>query len=85
MAINNITKIENLEGCESLQKLDLTVNFVQHALDVESLVGLEFLRELYLTGNPCSKLKGYREFVITTLPGLKVFTYSFKKLDFRWD
>lgn len=28
LALNNILKIEGIEGCESLQKLDLTVNFV---------------------------------------------------------
>ncbi len=33
LALNNITKIENLASCECLQKLDLTVNFV----DVDNL------------------------------------------------
>lgn len=28
MALNNISVIENLEGCESLRKLDFTVNFI---------------------------------------------------------
>ena len=32
-SLNNITAIENLDGCESLEKLDLTGNFV----DVESM------------------------------------------------
>ncbi len=29
MALNNISKIENIEGCESLRKLDFTVNFIE--------------------------------------------------------
>jgi protein TilB len=29
LALNNIAKIENIEGCESLRKLDLTVNFIE--------------------------------------------------------
>ena len=28
LALNNVSKIENIEGCESLRKLDMTVNFV---------------------------------------------------------
>ena len=32
-SLNNITAIENLDGCELLEKLDLTGNFV----DVESM------------------------------------------------
>jgi len=33
LALNNISKIENIEGCESLKKLDLTCNFI----DVDDL------------------------------------------------
>lgn len=46
LAINNITKLENLQGCESLTKLDLTLNFIEDLLDVESLRKNELLREL---------------------------------------
>ncbi|TPX46668.1 hypothetical protein SeMB42_g03608 [Synchytrium endobioticum] len=70
LAINNITKLENLQGCESLTKLDLTLNFIQDPLDVESLAKNEFLRELYLVGNPCCEREGYWEYVITALPQL---------------
>lgn len=34
-------------GCESLQKLDLTVNFVGDLLSIESLKVNEHLREMY--------------------------------------
>lgn len=54
LAINNIEKVENLEGCESLQKLDLTLNFVGELTTVETLKQNIHLRELFLTGNPCT-------------------------------
>lgn len=54
-----------------MQKLDLTVNFVRDLLSVESLKVNSHLRELYLTGNPCTDYEGYREFVVASLPQLK--------------
>ncbi|KAI8803598.1 hypothetical protein BJ742DRAFT_828116 [Cladochytrium replicatum] len=71
LALNNITVIENLEGCESLEKLDLTVNFVKDLSCVESLKTNIHLKELYLIGNPCAELEGYRNYVICVLPQLK--------------
>jgi protein TilB len=73
LALNNITKIENLEGCESLEKLDFTVNFIEDITCVASLKNNIHLRELYLVGNPCTKIEGYREYVINTLPQLKKY------------
>ena len=29
LALNNITLIENISGCETLRKLDMTVNFIE--------------------------------------------------------
>uniref|UniRef100_A0A5K3FML2 LRRcap domain-containing protein n=1 Tax=Mesocestoides corti TaxID=53468 RepID=A0A5K3FML2_MESCO len=72
LALNNIEVIENLEGCESLKKLELTVNFIGDLTSVENLINLENLEELYLVGNPCTEYAGYREYVIATLPQLKV-------------
>ncbi|KAL7059154.1 hypothetical protein AAHC03_013248 [Spirometra sp. Aus1] len=60
-----------VRSCESLTKLDLTVNFIGDLTSVESLQNLENLRDLYLIGNPCADYEGYREFVIATLPQLK--------------
>jgi protein TilB len=60
--------VEGLAGCEALQKVDLTVNFVCDLTSVESLAVNGSLRELYLTGNPCAQFDGYREFVIAVLP-----------------
>ncbi|XP_058447987.1 protein tilB [Malaya genurostris] len=68
LAINNIERIENLSGLESLHKLDLTLNFIGELTSVESLKNNYNLRELYLTGNPCTDFLGYRDFVIFTLP-----------------
>jgi len=37
LALNNIERIENLQGCESLKKLDLTVNFIGELTGIETL------------------------------------------------
>ncbi|XP_067835869.1 dynein axonemal assembly factor 11 isoform X2 [Heptranchias perlo] len=71
LALNNIECIENLDGCEFLQKLDLTVNFVGELTSVESLKLNVHLQELFLVGNPCCEFEDYRKFVIATLPQLK--------------
>uniref|UniRef100_A0A182TH17 Dynein axonemal assembly factor 11-like CS domain-containing protein n=1 Tax=Anopheles melas TaxID=34690 RepID=A0A182TH17_9DIPT len=70
VAINNIERIENLEALEALQKLDLTLNFIGELTSVESLRANYNLRELFLTGNPCTDYPGYREYVIIALPQL---------------
>lgn len=46
LALNNIECIENLEGCESLQKLDLTLNFIGELTSVNSLKNNYNLKEL---------------------------------------
>lgn len=72
LAVNNITKIQNLQRCESLQKLDLTINFIPKAglLSIASLAGNYNLRELFLIGNPCTDWSGYRQYVLAQLPQL---------------
>lgn len=71
LALNNIKKIENLEGCESLEKLDLTVNFIDDLLSIECLRENIHLTQLFLVGNPCTAIEGYRYFVIASLPQLQ--------------
>lgn len=73
LALNNIQKIENLERCEFLMKLDLTINFISKTAlsTVKTLKNNLHLKELYLSGNPCTDFTGYRQFVIGTLPQLK--------------
>jgi len=58
MALNNISMIEGISGCESLKKLDMTVNFIGLEELEESMVNLSrcpVIKELYLTGNPCTE------------------------------
>lgn len=71
LALNNVLVLEGLEGCEMLEKLDLTVNFIADLRNVKKLRVNRHLNELYLTGNPCSLLDGYREYVVASLPQLK--------------
>lgn len=73
ISLNNILKIEGLEKCEQLQKLDMTLNFVdiQNLPSVCSLKVNVHLKELFLTGNPCTDWDGYRNYVIAKLSHLK--------------
>lgn len=67
MALNNIRKIENIEGCESLKKLDMTVNFIDVTElydSVQCLSALSNLKEIYLTGNPCENWLGCKDYII---------------------
>ena len=72
LAINNLTRVENLQRCESLRKLDLTINFVPTSAlpSIASLAPLYNLRELHLLGNPCQQWQHYRQYVIARLPQL---------------
>eukprot|EP00668_Euglena_longa_P014460 GGOE01018450.1.p1 GENE.GGOE01018450.1~~GGOE01018450.1.p1 ORF type:complete len:385 (-),score=149.76 GGOE01018450.1:308-1462(-) len=71
LAINNIRSIENLEPLESLKKLDLTLNFIGELTSIQKLQANSNLRQLHLTGNNCTKIPGYRYYVIDTLPQLE--------------
>ena len=66
-----------LPGCESLQKLDLTVNFVGRLSSVTLLEHNVHLRELFLVGNPCAEFQGYRQYVVASLPQLQVYIGSY--------
>ena len=60
LALNNISLIENLEGCESLEKLDMTCNFIQCEQLLPSLYNLkkcQSIQQIYFTGNPCTDFK----------------------------
>jgi len=73
VALNNITKLEGLKGCESLKKLDLTCNFIDLEDLEESLLHLKevpSLREIYFTGNPCSDWKGLRELTLAMVDSI---------------
>lgn len=73
LAVNNITLIEGIRGCESLQKLELTLNFVdiedlEESMD--NLAELPDFRELYMVGNPCTDWEHWKDFVVAKLPHL---------------
>ena len=55
--MNSVEKIENLETCEALERLDLTLNFIGDLTEgvTELAKWNPHLRELHLMGNPCSK------------------------------
>lgn len=72
LALNNIETVQNLEKLESLHKLDLTLNFIGDLESLSSLKDNYKLRELILTGNPCTDYPGYRQYVIHTLPQLEI-------------
>ncbi|XP_019549584.2 protein tilB [Aedes albopictus] len=71
LALNNIERVENLERLESLNKLDLTLNFIGELTSIESLRDNYHLKDLYLTGNPCTDYPGYRDYVMCALPQLE--------------
>jgi protein TilB len=75
MALNNVEKIEGLQNCEHLAKLDLTANFVdvdELAASMDNLSTREHLAELYMMGNPCqANWKGFESYVIGKIPQLK--------------
>jgi len=53
--MNNIEVIEGLDGCESLQKLDLTLNFIGHISSVQRLSSNLFLEQLSVTVMPSTR------------------------------
>lgn len=53
------------------RKLDLTLNFIdiedlEESMD--NLAACEEIKELYLTGNPCTHWEGYKEYVMAKVP-----------------
>ncbi len=73
LAVNSIRKIEGVRRCESLCKLDMTLNFIDVEDLRESMDELEYcchLQEIYFTGNPVCEWKDYVDYVIAKLPQL---------------
>ena len=75
MALNNVSKIEGLDKCEFLNKLDLTVNFVdvdELESSMDHLADREHLKDLYMMGNPAqANWPGFKNYVIARLPQLQ--------------
>ena len=73
LAVNNISLIEGVRNCESLQKIDLTLNFIDiEDLEesIDNLAELPDLRELYFLGNPCTDWPHWKEYIIARIPTL---------------
>ena len=79
LAVNNITKVQGLQQCESLTKLDLTLNFIdkQGLLNIASLQRNASLTDLTLVGNPCEGWAHYRSYVIINIPSLMKLVSSY--------
>ncbi|KAH0625337.1 hypothetical protein JD844_033864, partial [Phrynosoma platyrhinos] len=60
----------------NLRNLNLHGNSIQQLSEVDKLAVLPHLRSLTLHGNPIEEEKGYRSYVISTLPNLKSFDFS---------
>eukprot|EP00550_Attheya_septentrionalis_P007418 CAMPEP_0198295722 /NCGR_PEP_ID=MMETSP1449-20131203/29214_1 /TAXON_ID=420275 /ORGANISM="Attheya septentrionalis, Strain CCMP2084" /LENGTH=454 /DNA_ID=CAMNT_0043996115 /DNA_START=26 /DNA_END=1390 /DNA_ORIENTATION=+ len=75
LALNNISAIEGLHHLQwTLEKLDLTLNFIDvdtFADSVTELAALSHLKDLCLMGNPCAGWKGYRPYLLARLPHLR--------------
>jgi protein TilB len=75
LALNNIKKIEGLQNCEFLNKLDLTANFIDVDELSESISNLQSrgnLKDLYMMGNPAqSNWLEFTSYVIAKLPQLE--------------
>lgn len=76
LALNNIKRIEGLQNCEFLRKLDLTVNFIDVETLKESIEHLQSrsnLQELYMMGNPAqANWPDFNSYVIAKLPQLQM-------------
>lgn len=75
LALNNIDKIQGLDRCEFLNKLDMTVNFVDFDMLEDSITCLAkrpHLKELYMMGNPSQMdwEEGFEHYVIHRIPQL---------------
>ena len=74
LTLNNVTSLPPLTSAlSSLTKLDLTLNHISLSAlpsSLSSLTANDRLRELYLTGNPCTSWQWCRLYVIARLPAL---------------
>ncbi|XP_060578273.1 cilia- and flagella-associated protein 410-like [Ruditapes philippinarum] len=71
VSVNDITTLKDFEACENLQELYIRNNKIQELTDICYLKGLEKLRILWLSDNPCAVGDNYRMTVIRNLPQLQ--------------
>ena len=75
---NHVSKIQEhlAEAIANLEFLMLTGNRIAQLAEVDHLVGFAKLDTLSLSGNPVTKRKYYREYVIHKLPQLHVLDFQ---------
>eukprot|EP00026_Physarum_polycephalum_P003718 Phypoly_transcript_03732.p1 GENE.Phypoly_transcript_03732~~Phypoly_transcript_03732.p1 ORF type:complete len:537 (-),score=111.13 Phypoly_transcript_03732:761-2335(-) len=78
LAGNRIPSVSSLETLRNLESLDLSNNKICHLDDLRCLSFNVHLKSLWLSGNPVSKLKGYKVTCRNLLLGL--YTLDGKKL-----
>eukprot|EP00924_Labyrinthula_sp_SR-Ha-C_P016005 maker-scaffold_4-snap-gene-16.3-mRNA-1 protein AED:0.22 eAED:0.22 QI:0/0/0/0.5/1/1/2/0/442 len=74
LAMNNLTYVAGLRACEFLNKLDLTLNFIDIKMLKSSLDELQhnkFLKEFFVLGNPLDSWANYKQLIIFMLPSVK--------------
>ncbi|XP_058041281.1 leucine-rich repeat-containing protein 51 isoform X5 [Ahaetulla prasina] len=77
LSFNDLPSIDPvLTTYYNLRNLNLHGNSIQHLSEVDKLAVLPHLRNLTLHGNPIEEEKGYRSYVLSTLPQLKSFDFS---------
>ena len=73
MAVNSVNSVKGIRRCESLNKLDMTLNFIDLEDLKESCEEMEWcenLVEAYFTGNPCTDWEHFRTYMIAKVPQL---------------
>lgn len=77
LSFNDLSTIDPvLTTYYNLRNLNLHGNSIQQLSEVDKLAVLPHLRSLTLHGNPIEEEKGYRSYVLSTLPHLKSFDFS---------
>uniref|UniRef100_A0A8C5WTC6 Leucine-rich repeat-containing protein 51 n=1 Tax=Laticauda laticaudata TaxID=8630 RepID=A0A8C5WTC6_LATLA len=77
LSFNDLPNIDPvLTTFYNLRNLNLHGNSIQQLSEVDKLAVLPHLRNLTLHGNPIEEEKGYRSYVLSTLPQLKNFDFS---------
>uniref|UniRef100_A0A803TXA9 Leucine-rich repeat-containing protein 51 n=1 Tax=Anolis carolinensis TaxID=28377 RepID=A0A803TXA9_ANOCA len=77
LSFNDLSNIDPvLTTYYNLHNLNLHGNSIQSLSEVDKLAVLPHLRSLTLHGNPIEEEKGYRSYVVSTLPNLKSFDFS---------
>nr|XP_060627294.1 leucine-rich repeat-containing protein 51 isoform X2 [Anolis sagrei ordinatus] len=77
LSFNDLPNIDPvLTTYYNLHNLNLHGNSIQSLSEVDKLAVLPHLRSLTLHGNPIEEEKGYRSYVVSTLPNLKSFDFS---------